>query len=82
MTPSHKKRCDGTSTHHDTRPYAVVIATKQEGIDIVLHGVSATQAEQIAAHKNREMDGESSVHAVSENQMWEANKNLHRIITS
>ncbi|ODR80383.1 hypothetical protein BG842_02195 [Haladaptatus sp. W1] len=82
MTGGHQKRCDETSTHQETDSYAVVVATKQEGIDVVLHGLSASQAERIAARKNREMDGDSSVHAVSEKQIQEAHENLHRIITS
>jgi hypothetical protein len=60
----------------------VVVATKQGGIDVVLYGLSITQAEQIAARKNREMDEDTSVHAVPENQLWEPNEDLHRILMS
>ena len=60
----------------------MVVATKREGIDIVLHGLSADQAERIAARKNREIENGSSVHALPESQLREANYNLHRILMS
>ena len=82
MTAVHQKRCDETNTYREAEPYAVVVATKRGGVDIVLYGLPAAQAERIATRKNRAMDGESSVHALPERQLEESNRNLHRIISS
>ena len=82
MTAVHQKRWDETNTYWEAEPYAVVVATKREGVDVVLYGLSAARAERIATRKNGTMDGESSVHALPESQLEESNHNLHRIIYS
>lgn len=82
MTATHQSRRNEPSARRKTDRYAVVVATKGEGIDVVLRGISADQAERIAARKNPEMDEKSSVHAVSETQFRKANSDLHRILTA
>ncbi len=82
MSVVHQKPSDDTNAHQATEPYAVVVATKREGMDTVLYGLSATQSEQIATRKNREMDGDTEVHALPERRIREAHENLHRILTS
>ncbi|WP_231190062.1 hypothetical protein [Haladaptatus sp. DYF46] len=82
MTATHKNGSGDTGQGEKTERYAVVVATKGESIDIVLHGIAAAQAEQIAAQKNREMDRKTSVHAVSEKQVEKAHQHLQRLLTS
>jgi hypothetical protein len=69
MTAGYKQASGESKTCRETEPYAVVIATKREGIDIVLRGLSADQAEQISTQKNREYSSESSIHALPEREL-------------
>jgi hypothetical protein len=82
MTAVHQQRSIETNTHRESEPYAVVVATKQENIEVVLHGLSADQAEQITTQKNREISGESSIHTLPEKELRGANNNDNEIITS
>ena len=69
MTTRKKQTSKKRDTNQKTEPYAVVVATKREGIDIVLRGLSADQAERITARKNRDPGSESSIHALPEQEL-------------
>ena len=72
MTTKDKQTSKQANTNREKEPYAVVVATKLEGIDIVLRGLTADQAEQIAARKNQEPGPESSIHALPEKELQQA----------
>jgi hypothetical protein len=69
MPTVRQKRRGTTNARHNDHPYAVVLAVEKEEIEVVLHGVSAKQAERIAAQKNRELGVETTVHVVPEEQL-------------
>ena len=69
MASLHKQRGNERDMHQESNQYAVVVATELEDIEIVLHGLSASRAEQLATRKNREISGESSIHAIPEKEL-------------
>ncbi|WP_227377437.1 hypothetical protein [Haladaptatus halobius] len=69
MPTVRQKRRGTTNARQNDDPYAVVLAVEKEEIEVVLHGVSAEQAERIAAQKNRELGVETTVHVVPEEQL-------------
>jgi hypothetical protein len=69
MTSTQQRKGSGTSVRPDNRPYAIVVASDREGVDVVLHGLSADQAEQITTQKNQNLERGFSAHALPENQL-------------
>ena len=69
MTAVHQQRSNEKKTHRESEPYAVVVGTKRGLVEVVLHGLSADQAEAITTRKNREISGESSIHAIPEREL-------------
>ncbi|WP_458209240.1 hypothetical protein [Haladaptatus sp. NG-SE-30] len=67
MSTSRQRRKKSRAKQDDA--YAVVIAAEREGIEVLLHGLSAHRAERIAAQKNRELDPTIRVHVVPEDQL-------------
>lgn len=67
-TVRHKRR-GTTNARQKDDTYAVVLAAEKEGIEAVLHGLSAERAEPIAAQKNQELGVETTVHVVPEEQL-------------
>ena len=82
MTAGYKHASRKPNANRETEPYAVVVATKREGMDIILRGLSADQAERISARKNREYGLKSSIYALPERELREAKYSDHRKTTS
>ncbi len=72
MTSTQQRKGSGTSVRPDNKSYVVVVASDREGVDIVLHGLSADQAEQITTQKNQDLERGFSAHALPEHQLSRA----------
>ena len=55
--------------HPGDERYAVVVSTKAEGMEVVLHGLRRQRAERIAARKNRNRDETTNVQPVREQEL-------------
>ena len=73
-TPRHPTH-DATTRPGDEH-YAVVVITKAEGMEVVLHGLQRRRAERIAARKNRNRDETTNVQPVREQELEQLENQL------
>ncbi|MCO8246512.1 MULTISPECIES: hypothetical protein [unclassified Haladaptatus] len=64
------------STRPNDERYAVVVITKAEGMEVVLHGLQRRRAERIASRKNRNRDAMTNVQPVREDELEERSAQL------
>lgn len=67
-TVRHPSRTDD-STCSDGERYGIVVITKAEGMEVVLHGLRRERAERIVNRKNRVRDEATNVHLVREDEL-------------
>ncbi|MFH5798020.1 hypothetical protein [Haladaptatus sp. CMAA 1911] len=75
-TQRHSPRGAASTRPSDDR-YAVVVITKAEGMEVVLHGLRKQRAERIATRKNRNRDESTNVQPVPERELEQRSDDLN-----